>query len=38
MTPEKIVEDLIDILKIVAWPALVIWIAWFSKTKLSALR
>ena len=40
MTPEKIVQDLIDILKIVAWPALVIWIAWFLKdeVKRAALR
>jgi hypothetical protein len=40
VTPEKIVEDLIDILKIVAWPALVIWIAWFLKdeVKRAALR
>jgi hypothetical protein len=27
VTLEKIVQDLIDILKIVAWPTLVIWIA-----------
>ena len=40
MTPEKIIQDLIDILKIVAWPALVIWIAWFLKdeVKRAALR
>jgi hypothetical protein len=40
VTPEKIIQDLIDILKIVAWPALVIWIAWFLKdeVKRAALR